>query len=647
MGYGHRGKEGKNDCRFHDFNLPCAGLLLFPENMRGNCIHTVRKVPSPKSMRCMLKIGLAVSLVCSVGVASAANFTTESFAAEYTIRRDRTVEVNETVSVTFTKPSHGLQRPIPVRTKGDKGIRQVFIEDLSVEADTGSGFRSTPFTTKEDGDLKIRIGDPNALLTGKAAYRLHYKLRGAITNFDSSRNIGEHAEFFWNVVPAHWATPIAHASAHVTLPSQGSQVQARVYWGSRGSASYFALSSGGTGETTNLSGKLSSSRLDVETKAELPSSTGITVVLVIPIDWVDAPPEGTEGGAYMQPFGGSYALPNKPAGYFLPLVPVALFAFINRKRFKPFRRRIDVAFEPPEGIGPLEAGTLIDLRMNVRDLIAGIVSLAQKKAARLIHLPGDASFIIELLGLPTGSRITTAEANLYGVLLPFGPTIVPTELRGGFAPAFRSLSSMTSDQLRASGYLHSSIGAKATVGCSFALGIGLLGFALFPFFGFPAIIGSVIAFAISLYVLARWNVYTQKGFEAKDQLLGLKEFITRSYQRELRHFAKTDFNQALYDKLLPYAIAFNAVDQWTSAFQGVQLEPPDWYTGYDPSVGMWYASLGSDLTTFDLVVTPAAYASSGGGSTSFDSGGGFSSGSGFDGGGGADMGGGGGGGDSW
>ena len=110
-------------------------------------------------------------------------------------------------------------------------------------------------------------------------------------------------------------------------------------------------------------------------------------------------------------------------------------------------------------------------------------------------------------------------------------------------------------------------------------------------------------------------------------------------------------DQALFERLLPYAVAFGAVQQWTRAFDGIQLQPPQWVDGYMGDT-LWLSSFVGDAQTAQSAWEGAvSHTDSGSGFSSGDSGfgGGWSdSGGGFDSGGSSgDGGGGGGGGDSW
>jgi hypothetical protein len=147
-----------------------------------------------------------------------------------------------------------------------------------------------------------------------------------------------------------------------------------------------------------------------------------------------------------------------------------------------------------------------------------------------------------------------------------------------------------------------------------------------------------------------------KGSKIRHELLGLKEFITRAREKELDYMSRVSPDQALFERMLPYAIAFGVAQQWAEAFRGIDLEVPEWYGGQSgvAFTDVLWATWLMDLTTFDSNVQdavsytpPVEYSSSndgggwGGGDSGFsDFGGGFDSGD-------VGGGGGGGGGDSW
>ena len=92
----------------------------------------------------------------------------------------------------------------------------------------------------------------------------------------------------------------------------------------------------------------------------------------------------------------------------------------------------------------------------------------------------------------------------------------------------------------------------------------------------------------------------------------------------------------MFEKLLPYAVAFGVEKIWAERFKDIDIKPPDWYEGKDMTVFnsvIFASSLGRSLSSFRSSATPTT--SSKGFSSGFSSGGGFSGGGGGGGGGGS------------
>jgi uncharacterized membrane protein len=109
----------------------------------------------------------------------------------------------------------------------------------------------------------------------------------------------------------------------------------------------------------------------------------------------------------------------------------------------------------------------------------------------------------------------------------------------------------------------------------------------------------------------------------------LKNFLT-SQKRQLEFQAQ---NQMMFEKLLPYAIAFGVEKVWAKRFEKINLHEPSWYQGYSTTSSfnsIYFAgALSNSFSSFKSSSAPS------------------SSGSGFGGGGFSGGGGGGGGGGSW
>ncbi len=90
----------------------------------------------------------------------------------------------------------------------------------------------------------------------------------------------------------------------------------------------------------------------------------------------------------------------------------------------------------------------------------------------------------------------------------------------------------------------------------------------------PFIIISVLAISI-LY--RKIGDYTPKGYRVYLHLEGLKEFIKRVKEDEIKRFLKED--PLFLDKLLPYAVLFDLTKHWIKFYDISNVSYPYWYHG--------------------------------------------------------------------
>ncbi len=167
----------------------------------------------------------------------------------------------------------------------------------------------------------------------------------------------------------------------------------------------------------------------------------------------------------------------------------------------------------------------------------------------------------------------------------------------------------------------------------------------------PAIAAVVVGIIISI-VLSPPLRLTSKGAEAKEYLLGLREYLTVAEEDRMRMLQSpegalridvTDRDAVvkLNERLLPYAVLWGVEDQWAdelrAEYQGAQ---PTWLEGADITSSMLQGFRTASVSSVRPIVTSSSsgsssWSSSGGSSfSSGSSGGGFSGGGGGGGGGG-------------
>jgi uncharacterized membrane protein len=140
---------------------------------------------------------------------------------------------------------------------------------------------------------------------------------------------------------------------------------------------------------------------------------------------------------------------------------------------------------------------------------------------------------------------------------------------------------------------------------------------------FAAASSVVILFFFALIMPAR----TEAGARAREATLGFKEFLSRV---ESERYRKMITSPEMFEKYLPYAMAFDVADEWAKAFESIYREPPQWYSGgtgnfsassFSQSIGSMSSAAASSMAS-----SPSSSGSGGGGSSGGGSGGGGGSG---------------------
>jgi uncharacterized membrane protein YgcG len=177
------------------------------------------------------------------------------------------------------------------------------------------------------------------------------------------------------------------------------------------------------------------------------------------------------------------------------------------------------------------------------------------------------------------------------------------------------------------------------------LGIGVVigilaiwgGTALGSMFGMPAltfIVAGVLTGAVICGFGWFMPAHTEQGARAMEGVLGFEDFLNHVESDRFNRMIKTP---EMFEKFLPFAMALGVEKNWSKAFQGILVQPPDWYRGgvYGPNFyPMAFTNNLSYMSTQAGSVMASAPRSSGGSGFGGGGGGGGFSGGGFGGGGG-------------
>jgi len=577
----------------------------------------------------ILFLNLNLSLILFISPVFAQYFTINRFHSDITIDEDSSFIVKETIDVKFHRSRHGIYREIPFKYRDDFGkIMETPTEVLSVTDGRGKAWK---YQVKKMGHVvNIRIGDENKYVSGNQTYVITYQVENAILFFN------DHDELYWNVTGNDWKAPIREASADVTLTVKN---KSKDLWAAGYTGRYGSKESEYGYEIHDNGGQFF-------TKKNLNPGEGFTIAF----GWdkgLVAPPSSWKKVLWVL----------NPQENWVFLLPILSFLYMinlwyRKGRDPRVRESLTVRYEPPKfdnkPLTSAEVGTLVDERLDPRDITSTIVGLAVKGYIK-IEETGKEGVIFHKLDYvlikvkEADDHLSLFEIELMRSLFstfPPGIRQFASSLKNRFYTNLPVLKKTLYGELIRKKYFlndpekvrksYRVAGIVIAVFGSFALAL------MTPYsFGrtfLACILTGLVVFAIGRFMPAK----TRAGASAYMDILGFQEFMNRAEKDRLERMGDKD----LFSKFLPYAIALDVADNWAKAFEGIYQEPPDWYIspvgfrtfsphGFSDSISSMTSSLGSAMFS-----APRGSGIGGGSGGGGFSGGGGSSGGGFGGGGG-------------
>ena len=569
---------------------------------------------------------LVLSLLLALAATASAqprNWRVADFKDTISIAADGTALVSEKITLVFVGEWHGIHRTIPVEYPGPQGTNYtLFLNVLSVEDENGNKLKYDSSKSGAYRDLKIYI--PGAVDTTRVV-NIDYSVRNGVRFFDS------YDEFYWNVTGNDWPVPIAHASAFVTLPENAAGgLRAQAFTGAYGS------------RQSEATAEVKGADVLFETTSPLSMRGGVTIDIYIPQGVLKPPSALTKLGWFLS---------SNPI-VFLPLLTLAVMFALWYSVGRDPDPGVSVApqYEPPKGMCPAEAGTLLDDTIHPRDITSTIVDLAVRGYIKIEEkvdtflLFHHKDYLFHLLkpreqwasDLTPHERVMLeniflggAETRLSSLKNRFY-TVIPI-VRQDIMIALKSKGIYTLDPESANGY---SIVAGVAIAI-LVVAVQVLGW-MNLFYSIPLVIGSVLVSVLIWWLFARqMTAKTVAGARTRIAVLGFQEFMNRVDADRIKRMPPDTF-----ERFLPYAMALGVEHHWAQAFDGIIKDPPTWYVspnGYVAFSPLFFSSsMHSMASDMHQVFVSAPRASSRG--SGFGGGGGFSgggfSGGGFGGGGG-------------
>lgn len=591
----------------------------------------------------LLAAALVLAALLPSAAARAETEAIESFDSAVGVGMDGRITVVETIVYRFPEPRHGIYRDLPLRYDEDGKLMEAPVTVLGVTDEAGR--KLTTNLERGANVLTVRIGDPYRTITGTHTYVIRYRVDGALKYFN------DHDELYWNATGTGWTVPILKSSSTVTLPDAvpADSIKVECYVGPQGSGAQDCLG--------------------------VPTATGATFdavgPLTIVVGWKQGivarlDPREIKPPFYVAAFSGYIAwvtglLGRIPRDWvptiqkffvFLPII-VPLWAFRKfigdwKTSGKDPRGRdtLVVEYSPPDGITPAEIEALIDERAENKGIWATIIDLAVKgfltikevgqtaamsgtdfeftllkdEAAIEALMPHEKLVLRTLMGKDKTATLSAAVKDLRF----YGKT---DDIRTAAMDALVSRGYYDENPAKVRGRY--SWMAAMVFAFGFVIGLPYL-FTLFSpgwefLFAIPVLTcaAGLLGLVLSPYMTRR----TVAGVSAYERSVGFKEYLEKAE----RYRSRWQAEQGIFEKMLPYAVAFGVVDKWSSAFENENVQQPGWYDGRAWHDGKFSAhefngSLSSMRTSIGSAVSAAPAPSSSGSGFSSGGGGGHSGG---------------------
>ncbi|HST78472.1 MAG TPA: DUF2207 domain-containing protein [Verrucomicrobiae bacterium] len=562
------------------------------------------------------------ALVLLLGSASAwaRTYHVSKFNSNIHVQADGSADVTEQITFVFRGQFQGVYRDIPVEYPGPRGTNySLFITVNQVTDENGSSLKFEKSRTR--GFLKLKIYVPGAS-DSTHTVNLDYSVSDAAKFFE------QYDEFYWSVTGNDWLVPIDSVSATLYFPSIATgQLRAQGFQGIYGSQDPARVSVDGAVVTAESTGPL-------------PARGGLTVDVYIPQGILHAPSGLTKFGRFVSSN---------------PILSLPLWAFAVMFGLWWFKGRdpnagLSVApmYEPPEGLRPAEAGTLVDDSVDPRDITSVLVDLAVRGYIKIVESPHKGllftskDYEFQLLkDRNSWDELNDYERAMLSKIYEGGGTMTRlSELRNHFYAVLPIMKSEIVTALKAKGMYSTDPDSAHQFAVLGALAIAIpyiaaqvLHLADFTDSMGPLIGCGLIAVAIIIIFGRLLTATSMKGARTRVAVLGFEEFMNRVDSDRLKRMPPDTF-----EKYLPYAMALGVEHRWAKAFEGIIQNPPTWYQGDWTTFNTFYfvnslGALSQQATTAFVSAPRSSSSSSGWSSGGFSSGGGFSGG-GFGGGGG-------------
>ena len=542
-----------------------------------------------------------------------------AYDADIQVNADGSLDVSEhiTVRAEGDQVRRGIYRDFPTRYRDARGNAMVAgFEMVEVLRD---GEPTPWFTEDRANGVRINTGNDDFLpVPATYTFTLRYRTTRQIGFFE------DHDELYWNAIGHGWVFPIERSTIVVRLPEPvpTSRLAAEAYtgaYGDRGQAYNAFLPAPGTARW--------------ELTQVLPPRHGFTVVLSFP-KGIITEPTGPQRAAWFL---------RDNLGVLVALLAfVALVVFCTRRWHRvgrdPNAGPVIARYEPPAGHTPGGLRYVLHMGADHRGFSADLLALAVAGHLRIHRdkrslLQDD--WTLERTDAPTDD-LPPGQRAVLEALFKKGPVLELDSEQATILQAARRAHSTAFASRYQPGMFRLN-GGSIAIAAAIAVGGSVLAFFVSGGAGIPAI---GLLTALMLLVLIAFSLLvkapTPEGRRLMDEIEGLKLYLGVAEREELARMsgpgeAAPPLDAKRYEALLPYAVALDVEDAWTTKFTAAAgaeaaaaaMHGIAWYHGGDiTSLSRLASDVGGALDSRIASASTPPGGSSGAGGGGFSGGGG-------------------------
>lgn len=534
--------------------------------------------------------------------------TIREFSSTINVLPDSSILVREKIVYDFEESlRHGISRSIPLTNSKKEPVQ---IKSLSVIGDDGNPSKFK--TDIANSTMNIQIGDPDRMVSGIHEYDITYQVFGGVTYYE------DFDEIYWNVTGNDWQMPIQKSEVKVILPNNVFPTRVACYYGKLDSRAGCEI----TESNTFVSGR------------ELTAGEGLTIAVGFPKGIVAMYKINVETELYSN------------LKLFWPIIfPVVVFIYMYNRWFKKGKDEtgkgvIIPQYDVPDDLTPLEVGGIVNGKVINQNISAEIIYLATKGYIKIRQIDEECDNFLCLISKKDYEFTLLKEVGLLSNIFDrkilkgifeeegiVGGISKLSELNNNFYKSIPDIDNAVADTLLIKKYFKnfpklkskdnlifgaSIFGASMFVGKFFNISNNVEDLKKLVVFIFSLALSAVIYFIFNRIMSAK----SRKGAEAREYLLGLKEYLQIAEKDRLKFHNAPDKKPETFEALLPYAMVFGVEELWAREFKDIYDVQPKWYENKSSNFNI--VDFGHEMSTFNALAAtsfspPHSTSGSGGG----------------------------------